>query len=152
MSNAKDLIKAVVCITTAYSEDLKEFEDMKRRLRRAERKIGDLSVELQHYAKLAHNFESRMERSILPKDRFYQITKSWLNSVVYNMYIPIRDAAITTLCGSSIQILSGDKQFDSRGHRAKYCVYTITDHTRGLILDYGFDDIFGHMMIFLVIH
>ena len=50
MSNAKDLVKAVACISTAYQEDLKEFEDMKRRLRRAERKIRDLSVELQHYA------------------------------------------------------------------------------------------------------
>ena len=61
MSNAKDLIKAVACITTAYSEDLREFEDMKRRLRRAERKIRDLNVELQHYAEMAHNFESRMD-------------------------------------------------------------------------------------------
>ena len=62
MSNAKDLIKAVACITTAYSEDLREFEDMKRRLRRAERKIRDLNVELQHYAEMAHNYESRMDR------------------------------------------------------------------------------------------
>ena len=61
MSNVKDLVKAVACISTAYQEDLKEFEDMKRRVRRAERKIRDLSVELQHYAELAHTFESRME-------------------------------------------------------------------------------------------
>ena len=92
-----------------------------------------------------------LKMPFLGKDRFYQITKSRLNPVVYNMYILIRDAAITTLRGSSTNILSGDKQFDSPGYGAKYCVYTSTDHTTGLILDYGFDDIFGHMMIFLVI-
>ena len=61
MSNAKDLIKAVACITTAYSEDLREIEDLKKRLRRAERKIRDLYVEIQHYAEMAHNYESRMD-------------------------------------------------------------------------------------------
>jgi len=70
MSNAKDLVKAVACISTAYQEDLKEFEDMKRRLRRAERKIRDLSVELQHYAELAHTFESRMEMDTQPPGYF----------------------------------------------------------------------------------
>ena len=62
MSNSRDLIKAVSCLTAAYTEDLREIEELKKRLRRAERKIRDLNVEIQHYAEMAHNYESRMDR------------------------------------------------------------------------------------------
>ena len=70
MSNVKDLVKAVECLSAAYQEDLKEFEETKKRLRRAERKIRDLNVELQHYAELAHSYESRMEMDTQPPGYF----------------------------------------------------------------------------------
>ena len=77
-----------------------------------------------------------MKMPFMWRARFYKLTKSWLNPVVYNMYIPVRDAAITKFLATPTKILSGDGQFDSPGHSAKYCVYTVMDHTTGLILDF----------------
>ena len=57
-------------ISAAYQEDLKEFEETKKRLRRAERKIRDLNVELQHYAELVYSYESRMEMDTQPPGYF----------------------------------------------------------------------------------
>jgi len=76
MSNVKDLVKAVACLSAAYQEDLKEFEETKKRLRRAERKIRDLNVELQHYAELVHSYESRMEMDTQPPGYFVRINQS----------------------------------------------------------------------------
>ena len=76
MSNVKDLVKAVECLSAAYQEDLKEFEETKKRLRRAERKIRDLNVELQHYAELVHSYESRMEMDTQPPGYFVRINQS----------------------------------------------------------------------------
>ena len=62
MSNSKDLLKAVSSITSAYTEDLKELEELRRKLRRTERNIRDMSVELQYYAEQAALYtESRMD-------------------------------------------------------------------------------------------
>ena len=76
MSNVKDLVKAVACLSAAYQEDLKEFEETKKRFRRAERKIRDLNVELQHYAELVHSYESRMEMDTQPPGYFVRINQS----------------------------------------------------------------------------
>ena len=62
MSNSRDLLKAVSCISTVYTEHLKELEDFRRKLRRAERKIRDLSVEIQYYAEQTAMYaETRMD-------------------------------------------------------------------------------------------
>ena len=55
-------MKAVSSITSAYTEDLKELEELRRKLRRTERNIRDMSVELQYYAEQAALYtESRMD-------------------------------------------------------------------------------------------
>ena len=70
MSNVKDLVKAVACVSAAYQDDLKDFEETKKRLRRAERKIRDLNVEIQHYAELVHSYEGRMAMDTQPPGYF----------------------------------------------------------------------------------
>ena len=77
-----------------------------------------------------------MKMPFINRSRFIDITKAWFNPVVYNYFIPIRDAAMAQLKARDTKILSGDGQFDSPGHCAKFCVYTIMDHTSGLIIDF----------------
>ena len=48
MAQAKDLFKAISALTQAYGEDMKEHETTKKRLKRAEMKIRDLTVEIQY--------------------------------------------------------------------------------------------------------
>ena len=50
MAQAKDLLKAISALTQAYGEDRKEHESTKKRLRRTEMKIRDLTAEIQYLA------------------------------------------------------------------------------------------------------
>ena len=68
MATSSDLIKAVSSRTTAYTDDLRELEAMRKKLRRAERTIRDLRMEIEFYAEQAANFEIRMDTQ--PPDYF----------------------------------------------------------------------------------
>ena len=75
---------------------------------------------------------------IICERRFHIITKKWLNPVVYSMFTKMRDTTIGSLASGGLQLrtLVGDGQFDSPGHCAKYCVYTMLDSASGKILDF----------------
>ena len=70
MSNSRDLLKAVSSLTNAYTDDLREIEELKKRLRRAERTIRDLRVEIEFYAEQAANFEMHMDTQPPPYMHF----------------------------------------------------------------------------------
>ena len=52
----------------------------------------------------------------------------WLFPTVYQMFINMRDRSVDSIRDKVDLVLSGDGQFDSPGHCAKYCVYTLMDH------------------------
>ena len=62
--------------------------------------------------------------------------KVWLFPAVYSMFIDMRDRAVESIRGKSNLILTGDGQFDSPGHTAKYCVYTVMEHGSGRVIDF----------------
>ena len=72
----------------------------------------------------------------ISENAFHKKVQSWLNPVVFNMFIPMRDSVINKLKSENNLVFSGDGQFDSPGHSAKNCIYTILDNISGKIVDF----------------
>ena len=63
--STKDLLEALYSVTHSYKQDTKEHDETKRKLRRSECKVRDLTVEIRYVADLIHQLQeeaaSRME-------------------------------------------------------------------------------------------
>ena len=71
--STKDLLEALCAVTHSYKQDTKEHEDTRKKLRRSECKVRDLTVKIRYMSDLIHQLQeeaaSRME---------------FVNSPVYN--------------------------------------------------------------------
>ena len=77
-----------------------------------------------------------MKMPTMSGNSYHEHEKTWLFPAVYSMFIDMRNRAVESIRGKERLILTGDGQFDSPGHTAKYCVYTVMDHDSGRIIDF----------------
>ena len=55
--STKDLLEALCAVTHSYKQDAKEHDETRRKLRRSECKVRDLTVEIRYMADLIHQLQ-----------------------------------------------------------------------------------------------
>ena len=55
--STKDLLEALCAVTHSYKQDTKEHEDTRKKLRRSECKVRDLTVEIRYMSDLIHQLQ-----------------------------------------------------------------------------------------------
>lgn len=72
----------------------------------------------------------------LSKSLFYKIQKSVLFPLINTAWLEQQQTVIGYLSGKPIKV-SGDGRCDSPGYSAKYCTYSLMEHTSNLIVDFA---------------
>ncbi len=67
----------------------------------------------------------------------YNHQRIYVNQVIYNFWIRMQEGILEKIRRKGKPVrLTGDGQYDSPGHNARYCFYTMIESVSKLVLDF----------------